>query len=115
MDDLKKSIGRRIMEARRKKKMTQQDLADQIESSYGYISEIESGKKEPGITKCIRICMALDISLDHLAGAPRLSNGIPSDFNAKIRNLDDDQINILRVIIDELDRQNKERLRNEMK
>ena len=60
------SIGKRIAEGRYRKCLTQEELAEKINSNAGYISNIETGKKRPSLKMLIKIVNLLDISLDYL-------------------------------------------------
>lgn len=61
-----KSVGERIREARKAKKLTQNQLADELEVSPAYISDIEMGKVNFGITTFMKITEALQVSADRL-------------------------------------------------
>lgn len=52
--------------ARAGKDLSQQELADQIDVSRQTISAIEKGNYNPSINLCIKICRALDRTLDDL-------------------------------------------------
>lgn len=70
-------IGKRIKQLRVSKKLTQQQLADKIASSSGYISEMESGKAIPGGTRLLSLKRYFGVSIDWLLtgeGAPYLEN-----------------------------------------
>jgi len=60
------SIGRKIANGRSIKGLTQEELAEKINSNAGYISNIETGKKKPSLRMLINIVNILDISLDYL-------------------------------------------------
>ena len=68
------TIGKRIREIRRKRKMTQFVLAEKIERSPTYISYIESGEKGMSLETLVSIANALEISTDIL-----LSDNIPGN------------------------------------
>ena len=59
-------IGIRIREARKKKDLTQQMLADAIGVSEIYISQLERGMKLPSLALFIQIINALDVSADYV-------------------------------------------------
>ena len=61
-----KSIGRKIAKARNQKGLTQEQLAEKVDSNSGYISNIETAKKKPSLGLLIRIVNVLDLSLDYL-------------------------------------------------
>ncbi len=60
------SIGQRIAKVRKKKKMTQEKLAEKIDSSSAYVSNIERAAKQPSLSMLIKIANALEVSLDYL-------------------------------------------------
>lgn len=59
-------LGKRIIELRRKKKMTQEDLAELFDVSRQTISNWENGKSYPDITLLLKISKEFNISLDEL-------------------------------------------------
>ena len=60
------AIGARIREARLKKKMTQEQLAEKADIGFYYIGEIERGVKPPSLTVFIQIVEALGVTADSL-------------------------------------------------
>ena len=60
------SIGKRIAKIRKKKKLTQEALAERVDSSSTYISNIERAAKQPSLNMLVRIASVLEISLDYL-------------------------------------------------
>jgi transcriptional regulator with XRE-family HTH domain len=56
-------LGYYIKKARKLKGLTQDDLAERIRSGRQYISEIESGKRDPSYTYMVKLCQELDIEL----------------------------------------------------
>lgn len=61
-----KLIGIKIRERRSDKNMTQETLAEKSDLSVSYISNVETGKKKISLTAILKICAALDISLNAL-------------------------------------------------
>lgn len=55
-----------MREARRQKRMSQQQLADHLGVSRQTINAIESGDYNPTIRLCIGICKALGLTLNDL-------------------------------------------------
>ncbi|MBQ8162909.1 MAG: helix-turn-helix transcriptional regulator [Clostridia bacterium] len=78
----RESLGVRIKEVRKQRKLTQQELAEKVNISDVYIGEIERGIKMPSIPVFIDIIKALDISADYLlrdtvpSGMPYINNEI---------------------------------------
>ena len=69
-DDLEKALialGRAIHEARRQKKLTQEELARQTDLHETYISVIERGQRNPTWGVVRRISLALGVPLPELA------------------------------------------------
>jgi len=66
MDDIRKRLGHRIWQARKKKGLTQLELCEQAQISPSHLSDIEQGKKNLGIDIFIRLANSLDVSADWL-------------------------------------------------
>ena len=63
------AIGRRIRSARKKAKLTQEQLAEKIDVTPQHVSAIETGKTKlslPALPALIRISKAVNVSLDFL-------------------------------------------------
>lgn len=60
---------KRIRAARRKKGMSQAELADKVGISVPYVSDVENGKKTIGVDIFLRIAEALQVSTDWLLRA----------------------------------------------
>ncbi|QEK12627.1 helix-turn-helix transcriptional regulator [Crassaminicella thermophila] len=56
-------IGNRIRFLRKQMNLTMKQLADKLNSSAGFISDIENNKSMPSIPKLIEICNVLNITL----------------------------------------------------
>lgn len=65
-DHLYLSIGRNIRHLRKKKNLTQDQLAELIDGDQKYISRIESGKAKASLLYYLKIANALCVSLDYL-------------------------------------------------
>ena len=59
-------LGIRLREARKKKGFTQQMLADAVDVTEVYISQLERGMKRPSLAVFIQIVNALDVSADYI-------------------------------------------------
>lgn len=66
MDLNYKHIGKRIREERTRAGMSQETLAESVDSSPQYISHIENARKKPSLEMLVRIANVLDVSVDHL-------------------------------------------------
>ena len=60
-----KIIGKRIKEIRKKKRLTQEKLAEMCNLSASYISYIESAKnKKPSLESLVKLGKSLDVTVD---------------------------------------------------
>ena len=59
-------IGERIRERRRSLNINQERLAEMIEKSTVFVSNLENGKKGASLESIVNICLILDLSLDEL-------------------------------------------------
>ncbi|PZD78536.1 helix-turn-helix domain-containing protein [Mesonia sp. K7] len=66
--ELLRIIGKRILELREEKNLTQLDLAAKIEGDFDTtnVSRIESGRTNPTIFTLYRIAQALDVKLEDI-------------------------------------------------
>ena len=80
-------LGKRIKEARKLAKLTQENLAEKINISTVYLGEIERGNKMPSIPVFITIAEALGVSCDYLlrdsasTGAVFVNNEVTEKLN----------------------------------
>ena len=80
-----KAIGERIKSHRNRRKITQEELSEMVSISPGYLSRLELGKKKASLETLIRICRALNITMDSLlVGNQILKN---NDYNEEISEL----------------------------
>ena len=66
MQEISKKLGENLKKVRAKKKLSQGALARLLEVDKGYISNIESGNKNPTLATIQRLADALEISVDLL-------------------------------------------------
>ena len=60
------ALGKRIKEARKKLKLTQEELAEKAKISDVYLGEIERGTKIPSVPVLVDLIEALEVSADYL-------------------------------------------------
>jgi len=65
------TIGERIKEARKKKGLTQEELAGKLGCTKQSIAQYEKGRRSPKIDGLIKIAEALNIPVSDLLGEPR--------------------------------------------
>ena len=61
-----KIIGRRVKEFRLQGRLSQADLAERVDMSVAYISQIETGKKQASLESLVRIAEVLGVTVNHL-------------------------------------------------
>ena len=66
MEEIFKKLGSNMKKVRAKKKLSQGALAQLLEVDKGYISNIESGNKNPTLATIQRLANALGVSADEL-------------------------------------------------
>ncbi len=59
-------LGKRLKKARVKKGLTQEALAEKIDSAASYISDIERGIKAPGLNTFVALINVLEVSADDM-------------------------------------------------
>ena len=75
-------LGSRVKEKREEKGLTQEQLSEATSLSSVHISYIESAKRKPSLGALLRICNALDITMDDLLVGNQTPSGndYQSDF-----------------------------------
>lgn len=79
-----KSIGSNIRQYRKQKNLSQEELAELIEVSSTYISQIELGKKLPSLDIFVKLLNAIDASADLV-----LAEVIISSYSFKVSELNE--------------------------
>lgn len=72
---LMRTIGRAARQARRARKLTQEDVADRVGVSTQFYGRIERGYALPSVTTLRRMLEVLDLRADELLGAIDLGDG----------------------------------------
>lgn len=70
------SIGKKIKDKRQQKRISQERLAELVDVTPSYISNIESGNRVASLPTMLEIAKVLDLSLDYL-----LLENVTNDFN----------------------------------
>lgn len=63
-----KALGHRVRRVRKKLKMTQEELAEEIGISHSFMGHIERGTRKLSVETLIALGMALQVSTDYLLG-----------------------------------------------
>ena len=97
-DDFLIDMGRRIRTLRKKRKLTQEKLAEMADLSKQTISRAEKGQRELGAHNVGRVAKALEVSADYLLTGEIIDK---DDFilNRNIQNLTDRQRRFVEVFI----------------
>ena len=66
MLEAKLRFGKRVKELRRERKLTQAQLAERVELSINYISQIETGEASPTFETIVKLASGLDVELKEL-------------------------------------------------
>jgi transcriptional regulator with XRE-family HTH domain len=65
-DAIYKELGKRIVDARKKKNMSQEQLASKSEIDRSHMGFIEQGRRKPTLSTLIKIAKSLNITLEQL-------------------------------------------------
>lgn len=66
MVNINKALGKNIRALRKKKELTQEELAYKADLDYSYINQIENGKRNPSMEAVERIAKALGTKVQNL-------------------------------------------------
>lgn len=77
------SIGQRIAEARIKNNKTQEELAEELNITPAFLSNIETAKRKPSLKNFLEIADKLNISLDYLVYSRDMSKEMDQDIMMK--------------------------------
>ena len=97
--ELNINIGRRIQIARESFGITQEKLAEEIDKSPQFVSDLERGVTGTSIATLIKICKTLSVSSDYLLMGYE-SNIEPFDISLKWNFLTPSERNLINSIID---------------
>lgn len=92
-------IGKRIKSARKKAGLTQSELAEILDCSNRYISQIELGQANLSLSKVIDISEALNESVSYIVGG---GDHNLNELNEKIKHLSRRDKKIVEKMIDEM-------------
>lgn len=84
----KVAIGARFRQARLKKGLTQEALAEMADSGTTYLSDIERGARLPSLSLFVRLVSALDVSSDYILSG-ELNSGKEYVYDDLTRKLDE--------------------------
>ena len=98
----KQSMGNRIRDTRKKQGLTQEQLAEKVDITLEYISQIERGLKIPSMQVFIKLVEALDVSADYLLRDSVSTRNLYGDkqIGARLERLTPKQRVALEALID---------------
>lgn len=104
-------VAARLREARRKRALSQAELAATAELKQSAVSHYESGRRVPSLEHIIRLAKALEISVEFLIGAdssPSYSGGISAELAALLEKLPKKDVELLHLLARELSKRRPE-------
>ena len=99
MDTLLEDMGNRLMERRKQKRLTQEELAEKANVTSQMISTAELGKKAMRPENIIKLCAVLEISTDYLLRG-EVTESDTNILSQKVSTLSPAQYRHLESIID---------------
>lgn len=99
MDNLLNEMGERLSKRRKQLGLTQEQLAEKAKTTTQTISTAETGRKALRPENILKLCDALDISIDYLFRG-KFANEDFSFLSTKISQLTPGQYQCLETIID---------------
>lgn len=96
----KNFIGRKIKYFRKKKRITQAELAERVDLSEKHISKIEAGVHQPSVTTFFKIIEVLDIGLEEFGLSLKTTpNAMRDEIYKCINDLTDCELSIILPVI----------------
>lgn len=92
-------IGKQVKLAREKSRLTQEQLAEQLECTPQYLSDLERGVVGISVALLKRLCVVLEVSSDDILFAEESKNTLET-IEEKGRVLSDRQFQLLVEIVD---------------
>lgn len=91
-DELRRTVGASIAIARRRRGLSQRDLAGAVQAQPGQISDWERGRFLPALGPLVRIARTLGVSLDYLVtgeqGLEERFAALQARYDDRLRDLD---------------------------
>ena len=90
-------IGQRIRQARKQKKMTQEDLAEQIGVSIAFLSRIERGSSQINLKRLTQICNILGTTEGEILNGVSSSSTtyLDSEFSKILKECSSNQVKLI--------------------
>jgi len=94
-------LGKNIAEARRKKHLTQEQLAEMIEVSTVFISQIETAVRKPSLETIYKISKSLNTTIDSLIGSES-TNVYHDEISNLLSGMNNKELNFVTNILQEI-------------
>ena len=78
-------VGKRVKEVRKRKNLSQAQLAERADLSTQYVSQIETAKKQASLQSLVNISNALEISLDELLAGNQVNK--PTEYVLEVNEV----------------------------
>lgn len=90
-------IGERLKDARIKKGLTQEQLAEKIDVSVAFLSRVERGDTKINLPRLMQVCELLDVSIGYvLDGTSNTSiNYLNNEFQNLLKNCPPEKIKLI--------------------
>ena len=90
-------IGERIKQARKNKKMTQDELSEKMGVSIAFLSRIERGTSQINLKRLSQICNILDVSEGEILNgvSSNSSSYLDSEFSKILKDCSSDQVKLI--------------------
>ncbi|MCC5995843.1 MAG: helix-turn-helix transcriptional regulator [Oceanicaulis sp.] len=103
--ELKAVFGRRLNEARKRRQLTQEALADAISMSVDMVGRLERGTTQPSFETIARLCSTLQVDAQFLFGGEEESTtmALPMDTRTlidRIRTLSPEDVKRINTAVD---------------
>ena len=80
-------LGQRIRRHRLQKKLTQEQLAEQVGVSPAFLGHVERGSRIPSLETLMKLCRALAVTPNALLGDPGQEDALPEYITISTRKL----------------------------
>lgn len=98
-----KAIGKRLKVARQNRDMTQDCIADILDTTQSYISGIERGLNKPGLATLIKLCRIYEVSFDYILfdNIPNINKNLNQDFDEVLSDCNEKERRFLLLLMKE--------------
>lgn len=79
---MQNAIGKAVRRKRLQNELTLRQLAKKIETSHGYIGDIEAGRVNPSVKTLVKLAKELDFSLDEIFLPKKYRNNVQNKDSA---------------------------------